>query len=79
MIDGSASLVQSIAEDGQEYDRCNDTLESEEVLDLGIGDAQEGKLEQEVEQETNHSRRSDALVFGYVIGNVSEARPDGCE
>ena len=33
--DSAASLVQRGTENGQENDRCNKTLESEEVLDLG--------------------------------------------
>ncbi len=35
MTDGAASLVQRGTENGQENDRCNNTLETEEILDLG--------------------------------------------
>ena len=33
--DSPSSPSQSIPEDGQKDDRCNDTLESKEILDLG--------------------------------------------
>jgi hypothetical protein len=46
---------------------------------LGVRDAEEGKLKQEVENKATHSTRGDALVEGNVIGNVSKAWPDGCE
>ena len=41
--------------------------------------AQEGKLKQEVKHKATHSCRGDALVLGYVVGDVGIARPDGCE
>lgn len=34
LTDGAAGLVQCRTENGQEYDRCNNTLEGEEILDL---------------------------------------------
>jgi hypothetical protein len=79
MADGAAGLVQRAAEYSQENDGCNNTLKGEEVLDLGVRYAQEGKLEQEVEQKAAHSGSGDALAGGDVIGDVSKAWPDGCE
>ena len=46
---------------------------------LSIRDAQERKLEQKIQEESNHSARRNTLIFGYVVGNVGVARPDGCE
>jgi hypothetical protein len=46
---------------------------------LGIRDAEEGKLEQKVEQEADHPRRGDALAGGDVVGDVGKAGPDGRE
>ena len=37
MTDGAAGLVQCGTENGQEDDGRNETLECEEVLDLGVG------------------------------------------
>lgn len=34
MTDGAARFGQRVAENGQENDRCNDTLESKEILNL---------------------------------------------
>lgn len=45
VTNGAASLVQRVAEDGKEDDGRNYTLEGEEVLDLGVGDTQEWKLQ----------------------------------
>ena len=36
VADGTAGTTQSVAEDGQEDNRRDDTLESEEVLDLRL-------------------------------------------
>ena len=77
--DGAAGSAQGITKNGQEDDGCNDTLESEEVLNLGVRDAEEGKLEQEVEHKATHSSGSDTFTFGNVIGDVSKAWPDSCE
>lgn len=48
MAEGAAGPPQRIAEDGQEHDGGNDTLEAEEVLDLGVWYTQEGQLKQEI-------------------------------
>ena len=77
--DGATSPAQGVAKNGQENNGCNYTLESKEVLDLGVRDAQEGQLKQEIEQKADHSCSSNALILGNVIGDVFEARPDGCE
>lgn len=74
--DRSASFGQCAAENGQEHYRCNDTLKCEEILDFGVGDAQEGQLEEEVKYESAHSSRGDSFAFGNVIWDVGEARPD---
>jgi hypothetical protein len=79
VADGTASSAQSVTKDSQEDDWSNDTLEGEEVLDLGVRNAQEGQLEQEVEHEAAHACGRDAFVFGNVIGDVCKAGPDGCE
>lgn len=79
MTDGPACLVQCVAEDCQEHNWCYDTLEHEKILNLRIWYAQEWKLEQEVEQESNHSGSSDTLIFGYSVGYVGKAWPDSCE
>ena len=71
--------MQCGAEDSQEDDRRNNTLQGEEILNLGVRDAQEWNLEQEVQEETNHAAGSDALTDGDVVGNVGKAGPDGCE
>lgn len=36
-------------------------------------------MEQEVQQEADHSSGCDALVQADVVGNVGKAGPDGCE
>lgn len=79
VADGATCSAQGIAEDSQEHDWCNDTLESEEVLHFGVWDAQEGQLEQEIEQETDHFVGLDAFVQWDVVGDLREAGPDGCE
>lgn len=76
---GASGFVQGITKDRQENHGCNDRLESEEVLDLGIRNAQEGKLEQKVKQEAKHSLGVDALISGYGIWDVLVAWPDGCK
>ena len=48
VADGAASSAQSVAEDGKEHDRSDDRLESEEVLDFRVWNAQEWQLKQEV-------------------------------
>ena len=46
---------------------------------LGVGDTQEGKLKQEVQQEANHALRVDAFAFGDVVLDVGKAGPGGRE
>lgn len=36
ITDGTASLAQRISKDSKEDNRCDDALEGEEVLDLGV-------------------------------------------
>jgi hypothetical protein len=79
MANSATSPAQCISENSQENDRCNDTLEGEEVLDLGVRNAQEWKLKEEVQHKATHSCRCNALTLGYVIWNIGEAWPDGCE
>lgn len=55
VADCAASLVQRGSEDCQEDDRRDDRLEGEEILDLGVWDAQERQLEQEVQEEGDES------------------------
>jgi hypothetical protein len=77
--DGTASLVQSGTEDGQENNWCNNRLKSEEILNLGIRNTQEWQLEQEVQYEGAHASSGDTLVFRNVIWNVLKAWPYRCE
>ena len=46
---------------------------------LRVRNAQERKLEQEIEQKSNHSSCRDTLAGGYSVVDVGKARPDGCE
>lgn len=77
MAESAAGPAQRIAEYGQEHDRRNDTLEAEEVLHLGVGNAEERELKQKVEDKAAHARRGDALRLGYVVRNPCKAWPDG--
>jgi hypothetical protein len=79
VADGATSSAQSVAENSQENNWCDNTLEGEEVLNLGVRNAEEGELKQEVEDKSTHSCCGDALAFGNVIGDVGKAWPDGCE
>lgn len=77
--DGTASFVQCGTEDGQENNWCNNRLESEEVLNLGIWNTQEWELEQKVQYEAAHACSGDTLVVRNVIRDVLEAWPYRCE
>ena len=46
---------------------------------LCVGDAEEGKLQQEVKHKATHACRGNALALWDVIGDVGEAGPDGSE
>lgn len=79
MADGATGPAQRITKDGEEDDWCDDTLEGEEVLNLGVRNTEERKLEQEIEHKSDHSCSGDTLVERDVIGDSGKARPDGCE
>lgn len=94
VADSTTGSSKRVAEDGEEYNRSNDTLESEEILNLNdrektagkvfrsylcVWDAQEWQLQEEVQQESNHSTGLDTFVIGDVVGDVCKAWPDGCE
>lgn len=51
----------------------------ENIAYLGVGDAQEGNLKQEIEQKADHSSSGDTLVLRDVIGDSGKAGPDGRE
>lgn len=46
---------------------------------LGVGDAQEWQLEQEIDEKANHSSRRNTLVFGDMIGDILITGPNGCK
>lgn len=71
--------MQGIAEDSQEDDGCDHTLECEEVLNLCVWDTEEWNLQQEIQQETDHPSSSDTFIQWNVIRNVRKAWPDRCE
>lgn len=77
--DSATGLVQRRSEDGQEDDWGNDGLEGEEVLDLGVRNAQERQLEQKVEEKADHASGRNALVEGNMVGNVGVAWPNSRE
>lgn len=79
VTDGASSLVQGIAKNGQENNRCNNRLQSEEVLDFGVRNAEERQLKQEVQQKSYHSLGVNTLIVRYVIRDVLVARPDGSQ
>lgn len=76
---GAPRLVQGVAKDGEENNWRNDGLESEEILDLCVGNAQEGQLEQEVEEECHESGSRKALALGHMVGNSGETWPNCLE
>lgn len=55
MANCSTGLVQRRAKDGQEDNGRNDRLEGEEVLDFRVRNTEEGELEQEVKNVSDHS------------------------
>ena len=71
--------MQSTSKDSKEDDGCNDRLESKEVLNLGVRNAEEGKLEQKVKQESTHSLGVDTLTGSDMVGNGCIAWPDGSQ
>lgn len=79
VADSSTSLVQSRTEDSQEDDGCDNTLEGEEVLHLGVWNTKEWQLKNEVEHVANHACGGDALAFGDGVRDVLEAWPDCCK
>lgn len=61
------------------HNRRDDGFECEEVLDFGVRNAEEGQLQQEIQDKTNHSGGADALRYGDVVLDVGEGGPNGCE
>ena len=79
LADGAAGSAQGVAEDGQEDDGRDDGLETEEVLDLCVGDAEEWDLKEEVEEKGDEAFGVEALAGIDVVGDVLVAGPYGCE
>ena len=46
---------------------------------LRVRDTEKGQLQQEVQEECDHSTRSDTLVFGDMVRYSGVARPNSCE
>lgn len=60
---------------------CNRSVEHQKQADsyLSVRNAQEGYLKQEVEHETTHSCRGDALAFRNMVWNIGKTWPNGCK
>ena len=46
---------------------------------LGVRNAQEGNLEEEVEHKATHSSCGDTFAQRYVVRDIGKAWPDSCE
>jgi hypothetical protein len=67
--------MQRCAKDREEDNRGDDRLEGEEILDFGVWNAEERYLQKKVEQEPDHARSRDTLVFRDGVVNSCEAWP----
>lgn len=55
LVEIATGFVQCAAEHCEEYNGRDNRLEAKEVLDFGVGDAQEWQLEEKVDQKSNHA------------------------
>lgn len=76
----ASGLMQRTPKHRQKDNRRNNRLEAKKVLHLMIGDAQEGDLQEEVDEEADHAFCVDTLRFeADVVGDVCVVRGHGGE